>query len=90
MCSYVNFSQDPRDWDPRGHHLIQNPCYIDSIYYPINLKTCWKKNRMLINIIFLEIAQDLGYQKNIYSMLSSTGMIHSPDKPASGSASGSA
>jgi len=30
---------------------------------------------MLINIIFLEIAQDLGYQKFIYSTLSSTGII---------------
>jgi len=71
----VNFSKDPRDGIPRGHHLIQNPRYIDSAYDMINLKTCWKKNRMIINIIFLEIAQYLGYQKFIYSSLSSTGII---------------
>jgi len=30
---------------------------------------------MIINIIFLEIAPDLGYQKFKYSTLSSTGII---------------
>jgi hypothetical protein len=75
LCPYVNFAKDPREGIPRGHHLIQNPHYIDSVYYPINLKTCWKKNRMIIKIIFLEIAKDLGYQKFIYSTLGSTGII---------------
>jgi len=60
---------------PGGTTSLKNPRYIDSAYDMINLKTCWKKNRMIINIIFLEIAQDLGYQKFIYSSLSSTGII---------------
>jgi len=71
----VNFFKAPRDGIPRGHHLIQNPRYIDSVYYPINLKTCRKKNRMMINIIFLEILQDLGYQNFKYYRVISIGMI---------------
>jgi hypothetical protein len=38
------------------------------------LQLNWRKT-IIINIIFLEIAQDLGYQKFIYSSLSSTGII---------------
>jgi hypothetical protein len=30
LCPYVNFSKDPRDGIPRGHHPIQNLRYIDS------------------------------------------------------------
>jgi hypothetical protein len=37
--------------------------------------TGYKKAIIIINIIFLEIAQDLGYQKFIYSSLSSTGTV---------------